>query len=152
MSVVAETTATSDLWAQAARKRRRFSMVTDPCVAVGGALFALVVLVSVLAPLLAPYSPTAFDFSQTLKGPTWGHFFGTDDFGRDVLSRTLYAGRPTLLIATTTVIICDTIGVSLGLLAGYVGGVVEASIMRVADILMSLPPLVLAIGIVGVLA
>jgi len=107
--------------------------------------------VSVLAPVLAPYSPSTLDFGHTLAPPSWAHLFGTDDFGRDVLSRTLYAGRPALLIATTTVAICALVGIPLGLFAGYVGGAIEMIIMRVADVLLSLPALILAIGIVGVL-
>ena len=139
--------------ATAAPRRRHglFILLGDRRALVGGCLFGGIVLVSVLAPVLAPYSPSTLDFGHTLAPPSWAHLFGTDDFGRDVLSRTLYAGRPALLIATTTVAICALVGIPLGLFAGYVGGAIEMIIMRVADVLLSLPALILAIGIVGVL-
>lgn len=111
----------------------------------------LIGLVVVLAPLIAPHDPNAIDVRRVLEGPSAEHLLGTDDLGRDVLSRLLFAGRISLLAAVEAVGIALLLGVPLGLISGYVGGWVDTVIMRFNDALMSFPALILAIAIIGFL-
>ncbi|MFC5949585.1 ABC transporter permease [Pseudonocardia lutea] len=111
----------------------------------------LVVLATALAPLLATHDPLAQNLASVLQQPGGGHVLGTDDLGRDVFSRALYAGRVSLLAAAQAVGVAVVLGVIPGLVAGYAGRRVDAVIMRLTDALMSFPPLILAIAFVGVL-
>jgi peptide/nickel transport system permease protein len=111
----------------------------------------LVVLAAALAPLLATHDPLAQNLGSVLQQPGGGHVLGTDDLGRDVFSRALYAGRVSLLAAAQAVGVAVLLGVVPGLVAGYAGRKVDALIMRLTDALMSFPPLILAIAFVGVL-
>ena len=111
----------------------------------------LVVLATALAPLLATHDPLAQNLASVLQQPGGGHVLGTDDLGRDVFSRALYAGRVSLLAAAQAVGVAVLLGVIPGLVAGYAGRRVDAVIMRLTDALMSFPPLILAIAFVGVL-
>ncbi len=116
------------------------------------AFITLLVIVAVLAPLLAPTEPTDQDLRNVLADPLTGdHLLGTDNLGRDVASRMLYATRIALLAALQAVAVGLLLGVPPGLIAGYLGGWVDLVIMRVNDAIMSFPPLILAIAIVGVL-
>lgn len=96
------------------------------------------------ASIFAPYDPTAQDLSQSLKGPSWEHWLGTDKFGRDVLSRILYGGRISLAIGLLPTTLFMIIGTTLGLISGFIGGKVDSIIMRIADVCMAFPSLVLA--------
>jgi len=118
-----------------------------------GALAFLVALTlaAVLAPWVAPYDPLQQDLDHVLEGPSAEHWFGTDELGRDVLSRTLFAARVSLLAATQAVVIALLIGVPPGLIAGLSGGRVDGLIMRATDALMSFPPLILAVALIAVL-
>ncbi|GAA2895245.1 ABC transporter permease [Pseudonocardia halophobica] len=111
----------------------------------------LVVLAAALAPLLATHDPLAQNLGSVLQQPGGGHILGTDDLGRDVFSRALYAGRVSLVAAAQAVGVAVVLGVIPGLIAGYAGRKVDAVIMRLTDALMSFPPLILAIAFVGVL-
>jgi len=111
----------------------------------------LVLVAAVLAPLLAPADPAAQDLLDRLQGPSAQHLLGTDTFGRDVLSRLLYGAQVTLLAVLQALLIAAVAGIPLGLLAGFVAGPVDAVLGRVSDALLSLPPLVLALAIVGVI-
>lgn len=111
----------------------------------------LVVLAAALAPLLATHDPLAQNLGSVLQQPGGGHVLGTDDLGRDVFSRALYAGRVSLIAAAQAVGVAVVLGVIPGLIAGYAGRKVDAVIMRLTDALMSFPPLILAIAFVGVL-
>ena len=104
-----------------------------------------------LAPWVAPYDPLQQDLDHVLEGPSLDQWFGTDELGRDVLSRTLFAGRVSLLAALQAVVIALVIGVPPGLIAGMWGGYVDNLIMRGTDALMSFPPLILAVAIIAVL-
>jgi peptide/nickel transport system permease protein len=112
-----------------------------------------VVLIAVLAPYLAPYDPEAIDILNRLKPPSIasGHFLGTDDVGRDLLSRLLYGARVSLLVGVSTVIVGGIVGTALGILAGYHTGYLDTFIMRVVDIQLAFPSLLLAIAILAVL-
>lgn len=118
-------------------------------VAVGSALvIALFLLVALLAPLLSPYDPLAQDLANNFQGPTREHLMGTDDLGRDTLSRLLYGARVSLGISISSVGIGLLIGTTLGLFAAYHRGWVDALIMRIMDILLALPGILLGIAIV----
>ncbi len=110
----------------------------------------IVVLACACAPILAPHDPLKQDLLNALKPPSSEHWLGTDDLGRDTFSRMLFAGRVSLLAAFEAVAVGVVLGVPFGLLAGYAGRWVDAVIMRATDALLSLPPLILAIAIVGI--
>ncbi|MGH7392899.1 MAG: ABC transporter permease [Candidatus Rokuibacteriota bacterium] len=118
---------------------------------VGAVVVALFVVVSVLAPWIAPYDPLAQDYTAAFQGPSWSHWLGTDSFGRDMLSRILYGARISFVVGFASVGIAMVIGVVMGLVAGYYGGLVDAVLMRVVDGLLSFTPLVLAIAFIAVL-
>ena len=116
--------------------------------AVAGALVVLVfVAVAVLAPLLAPFDPLKTNFLLIRKAPSAAHWLGTDDLGRDILSRLLYGARASLLAGCISVAIALAIGVPVGLLSGYFGGWVDGVLSRVVEALLSCPFLVLAIAL-----
>lgn len=114
------------------------------------AFLVLVTILVVLAPVLAPDDPLQQDLRSTLQSPNGDHWLGTDDLGRDVLSRLLYAGRISLLAALEAVGVGVLLGVPFGLVAGYAGGWADTIVMRVTDAVLSFPPLILAIAIVGI--
>ncbi|MEO3796207.1 ABC transporter permease [Nonomuraea sp. B10E15] len=114
-------------------------------------LLAVFVLVAATAPLLAPYDPHAQDLRNTLMPPGPGHLLGTDDFGRDQLSRLCYALRSSLLISLATTAAVAAAGIPLGLLAGYARGLANVLIARAIDVGLALPSLVLALGLIAAL-
>lgn len=116
-----------------------------------GAVILVLVLAAAFAPWIAPYSPSAPDYQHILAGPSWGHPFGTDAYGRDILSRVIWGGRISLTVGFVSVALGGAVGVMLGLIGGYVGGWVDSIVMRLADVLLAFPGILLAIGIVAVL-
>jgi peptide/nickel transport system permease protein len=120
--------------------------------AVAALLFLVVItVVAVAAPVLAPHDPQAQDLRATLQPASGDHLLGTDDLGRDVLSRLIFATRISLLAAAQAVAVAVGLGVLPGVMAGYLGGVVDTVVMRITDAVMSYPPLILAIALVGLL-
>lgn len=120
--------------------------------AVAGAFIILfILLMAIFAPFISPYDPTEQNYEALLVPPSWEHPFGTDDLGRDILSRIIYGSRYTLLVGIGVVIIVAFIGALLGFIAGYYGGKVDGFIMRLVDIMLSVPALVLALAISGAL-
>lgn len=117
----------------------------------GAFITLLIIVTAIAAPLIAPYDPSAQDTARRLEGPSGEHWLGLDDLGRDVFSRILYGSRVSLRVGFSVVIICSTIGVALGAIAGYFGGKVDTLIMRVCDILLAFPGILLAIALVAVL-
>lgn len=120
------------------------------------AMFGLVVvvafvLVALLAPWIAPYDPIETSWSRIRKPPSWAHPFGTDENGRDVLSRLIWGARASLMAGVVSVLGAVAIGVPLGLLAGLAGGWLDAVISRVADAMLSVPFLILAIALAAFL-
>ncbi len=111
---------------------------------------ALIVVVALLAPYISPYSPTAMKVANRLKPPSALNWFGTDEFGRDVLSRIIHGGRASLGIGAAVVFLSMSVGTTFGLLAGYFRPL-DGPIMRVVDAMMSLPDILLAIFLVAVL-
>ena len=118
---------------------------------VGAVLVCAFVLVAALAPLLSPYDPVSADFANVLSPPARAHPFGTDDIGRDILSRVVYGSRISQQAGLFTVAVALCIGLPLGLVAGYLGGQVDNVIMRALEVILSFPGLVLALGITAVL-
>jgi peptide/nickel transport system permease protein len=123
----------------------------------GLAVLALVVVSAVFAPALAPFDPLEQDIAQRLKRPGGMdqqgrvHLLGTDHLGRDILSRILFGGRIALLVGLSAVLIAGTLGLVIGVLSGYVGGRVDDAFMRLADIQLAFPFILLAIAVIGVL-
>jgi peptide/nickel transport system permease protein len=109
------------------------------------------VLVALAAPLLAPYDPDIQDTSRRLEAPSHQHLLGLDDLGRDVLSRIIFGARISLRVGFSVVIIASAIGIALGAISGYFGGLVDTLIMRLTDILLAFPGILLAIALVAVL-
>lgn len=120
--------------------------------AVAGGVFILVlIVVAILAPVIAPYGPTDKDTLRLNEGPSSAHWLGTDDIGQDVLSRVIYGARVSLRAAFQITGLALIVALPVGLLAGYLGGRVDGSIMRVMDALFAFPPLLFALAISGLL-
>jgi peptide/nickel transport system permease protein len=111
----------------------------------------LFVLLALAASLVAPYDPTAQNWANVRKAPSLAHWFGTDDVGRDVLSRVIYGARASLLAGCISIVIAVAIGVPLGLLAGYLGGFIDAILSRITDAMLAIPFLILAITLAAFL-
>lgn len=117
-----------------------------------GLLLTVVLIVAALAaPLLAPFDPNFQDTGRRLEPPSKQHLLGLDDLGRDVLSRILYGARVSLRVGFSVVIMASLVGVTLGAIAGYFGGAADLIVMRVCDILLAFPGILLAIALVAVL-
>jgi peptide/nickel transport system permease protein len=122
----------------------------DRAAVVSAAFLVLMIIVSLLAPLIAPMDPTVTNLPKRLLPPgSPGHLLGTDELGRDMLSRLIWGGRVSLFVGFIAVLIAMSAGVVVGLLAGYFGGWVDSVIMRLIDILMAFPSLLLAIAVVA---
>ena len=119
-----------------------------PRIVIGGALMAILVALSLLAPLIAPYDPLKLNVSQRLKPPSDTYWFGTDAYGRDVLSRTLWGGQISLVIALCVAVLSTVLGTLIGLLAGYFR-MMDAIVMRVMDGLMAIPGILLAVAMLS---
>lgn len=117
----------------------------------GALLLLLIILAAVFAPWLAPYEPNKIVFSQKLLAPSWAHWMGTDEFGRDILSRVLYGARTSLVIGVSVTLIAMLIGIPIGLVSGYFGGRVDTLLMRLSDVFLAFPPLLLPIAITAAL-
>jgi peptide/nickel transport system permease protein len=132
----------ASVWQRALQDRR---------VVVAGGIIVLLVLIALLAPALAPYDPEAIDPAASLSGPTSAHWLGADQLGRDVLSRLIFGARLSLQISLESVALATLVGVSFGVLSSYFGGWIELIVMRVVDVLLVFPALVLAITVAAYL-
>jgi peptide/nickel transport system permease protein len=132
----------------------RRALAANPLLTAGGVTVALIVAVALLAPLLAPFPGDAGLATHpfaVLRPPSAQHWFGTDQVGRDVLSRMLYGARISPLIAVAVLAIACAIGIPLGLAAGYFGGWLDEVIMRITDIFLAFPPLLLSLALAALL-
>jgi len=132
----------------------RRGLRANPLMALGAVLCLLVVVVALLAPVLAPYPADAGSATHpfsVLRPPSALHWFGTDNVGRDILSRVIYGARVSPLVAVFVLVIACVIGIPLGVTAGYFGGWLDEAIMRVTDIFLAFPPLLLALAFAAVL-
>ena len=140
------------LWRGALKRLRR-----NPSAIIGAVIVLLFVLVAIFAPLLAPYEPGSREWRELatqsyVQGPTSEHLLGVDRFGSDMLTQLIFGARQSLIIGVISTVIGLSVGALLGTLAGGLGGWVDTLIMRVVDILLSIPSLLLAISIAAVLA
>lgn len=114
-------------------------------------LTVLLVVIALAAPLIAPYDPNVQDTSRRLEAPSHAHILGLDDLGRDVFSRIVWGARVSLRVGFSVVILASLVGITLGAISGYFGGWMDTIIMRVTDILLAFPGILLAIALVAVL-
>ena len=126
-------------------------MVADLNVAIGAAIVIVLSASAIFAPFLAPYDPLAIDATAATQGPSFEHPMGTDEFGRDILSRVMWGGRASLTVAVGAVVLAALVGVPLGLIAGYFGGWFGAFLMRLLDAVLAFPVILLAILIMSAL-
>lgn len=133
------------------RKSAAKQILSQPSAVIGGAIVIFFILVAIFAPALAPFDPNASDWLSVRQAPSALHWFGTDDLGRDILSRVVFGARASLLAGVIAVAIAIAIGVPLGLIAGYFGGLLDAAISRCTDALLAVPFLVLAIALAAFL-
>ncbi|MHC5232152.1 nickel transporter permease [Brucella sp. LJL56] len=133
------------------RYRIWVNLRANPLAMIGLFIIVAFVVLSLAAPLLAPYDPSVQDLGNRLSAPTAAHWFGTDELGRDILSRILYGGRVTLGMVIAVVILIAPIGLFIGCIAGYFGGIVDTALMRVTDVFLAFPRLILALAFVAAL-
>lgn len=136
----------SSLTGDALRRLRR-----NPGAVAGAIVLAVIITLTVLAPLIAPYDPIAQDTRAIRAAPSAAHLFGADNFGRDVFSRVLYGGRMSLPVGFVAVSITAVVGVALGLIAGYYGRTVDTVIMRWVDLMLAFPGILLAMSLIAIL-
>lgn len=122
-------------------------LVTNPLSVIGAIVLLAAVLCALLAPWLSPYDPMKLVIAERLEPPSLDHLFGTDVYGRDILSRVLYGARVSLRVALIATLLALSSGTLVGVIAGSAGGVVDNVLMRVSDVLLAFPSLLLAIGI-----
>ncbi|MCY3935527.1 MAG: ABC transporter permease [Chloroflexi bacterium] len=140
-------TVNRSLWAETIRQLRR-----NVAAMVGLSILFVLSLVAIFADQIAPHDPIKLDLLHPLQPPlTPGHILGTDDLGRDVLSRLIYGSRASLMVGFIVVGIAGTVGVILGAISGYFGGKIDMIIMRVVDVLFAFPFLILALAFVAIL-
>ena len=118
---------------------------------VAGVVILLLIVAAAAAPWIAPFDPSTPDYENVLAGPSLLHLCGTDTFGRDILSRILWGGRVSLTVGFVSVALGGLVGVTLGLISGFFGGVIDSVIMRVMDVLLAFPGILLAIGVIALL-
>ena len=128
-----------------------WQMACNPLTAIGGAIVLVLMIVAIFAPWIAPFHPLVQDLNNALSPPSAAHWFGTDEFGRDIFSRLVYGSRITLYIVLLVSVTVGPLGLLLGVTAGYFGGKTDMVLMRVTDIFISFPSLVLALAFVAAL-
>jgi peptide/nickel transport system permease protein len=126
-------------------------MLREPSTMIGALIVLFFITVALFAPMLAPYDPNSPDWMAIRTAPDAAHWFGTDDLGRDVLSRVIYGTRASLAAGIVSVLVAVLLGVPLGMVAGYFGGVTDMVIARLADAFLACPFLVLAIALAAFL-
>jgi peptide/nickel transport system permease protein len=133
-------------WLRALRRlvKRRAAMI-------GLGVVVFFILLAAAAPLVSPYDPLATSWSTVRKPPSAAHLFGTDDIGRDVLTRIIWGSRASLLAGLVSVMLALAVGVPIGLISGYAGGVLDATVMRFIDAMLAIPFLILAIALAAFL-
>ena len=117
----------------------------------GLAVVVIVVLTSLGAGVVAPFNPLKLSISNRIQAPSTEHFFGTDHFGRDILSRVLYGGRVSLWVGVMSVVCAAIVGIILGAVGGYFGGRIDDGIVLLMDAMISFPSVLLAIGLMAVM-
>ncbi len=131
-----------EFWRRFLRKRMALA---------AGLVIVAIAIVSALAPIVAPYDPATPDYNAVLEGPSWAHWAGTDTYGRDILSRIVWGGQISLTVGFLSVALGCIVGTSVGLISGFFGGWLDGAIMRVLDVLLAFPGILLAIAVVALL-
>ena len=126
-------------------------LLHNPLSLAGGAILLVLALAGAFAPLLAPANPVAVHMTALLQPPSAAHWFGTDNLGRDLLSRTLYGARISLTIGFVVVLTSGAVGSMIGLVSGFFGGIVDLALMRLADMFLAFPSLILAMALAAAL-
>ena len=134
------------LWADAFRRLVKSRGATS-----GGVIFGLFVFMALAAPLLTPYDPIRLNVVESLEPPSARHWLGTDQFGRDVLARVIYGARVSMAMGVVAVTISVVLGLALGLVSGYYCGTVDLLVMRLVDVLLAFPGILLALVIIAIL-
>jgi peptide/nickel transport system permease protein len=137
--------------ADSPRLRAVRRLFTRKAAVFGLLLIVLFTLLALLAPVIAPYDPTAQSWANVRKAPSLAHWFGTDEVGRDVLSRLIYGARASLMAGCISIAIALSVGVPLGMVAGYLGGFADALLSRITDAMLAIPFLILAIALAAFL-
>ncbi|MDQ7988936.1 MAG: ABC transporter permease [Candidatus Dactylopiibacterium sp.] len=140
--------------AQALRQnlgRSARKLLRNPLSVAGLVVILALLLVAAFAPWIATHDPLAQDLANTLKAPSAAHWFGTDEYGRDIFSRLVYGSRITLYIISLVTVIVGPVGLTIGVVSGYFGGWIDTVFMRITDIFVSFPGLVLALAFVAAL-
>lgn len=127
------------------------SVISNPLALAGLIVLSFFLLIVIFAPLIATHSPTEQELLNRFAPPGAAHWFGTDEFGRDIFSRVIYGSRLTLLIIVVVSLTATPVGVIVGCTAGYLGGWVESALMRLTDVFLSVPRLILALALVAAL-
>jgi peptide/nickel transport system permease protein len=143
----------TDLLSPRARRRRllRKRLARRPFALLGFAVAAIFILAAIFAPWVAPYSASATDFNAVLAKPSWDHLLGTDELGRDILSRIIWGARASIQAGVLATCLAMAIGVPIGLVAGYYRGWIDPVISRVTDVVLAFPFLILAVGLAAIM-
>ncbi|HTI18505.1 MAG TPA: ABC transporter permease [Trinickia sp.] len=151
MATVSAATSAPQAPARRGRRRALAKFARNRAALVGAAIVLIVIVVAALAPWISPFDPVQADFLHVRSAPDAMHWFGTDELGRDILSRMIWGARASLAAGVVSVAVAVAIGVPLGLIAGYFGGLIDTVVSRVADALLSIPFLILAIALAAFL-
>jgi peptide/nickel transport system permease protein len=127
-------------------------LLGNPVTTISAVVLVGIVVVALTARRIAPYGTNKIDVAEALRPPTGAHWFGTDELGRDIFSRVLLAAHASLQIALASVAFAFVVGVTIGVISGYRGGLLDAVLMRVVDVMFAFPVLLLALAIVAILA
>jgi peptide/nickel transport system permease protein len=133
------------------RRRMRRRLLRRPLAVTGGVIVLAFVLIAIFAPVIAPFDPGASDFTAALKGPSSKHLLGTDELGRDILSRLIFSARVSMEAGVFSTLLALAVAIPVGLVAGYYRGWIDPVIARITDVLLAFPFLILAVGLAAIL-
>jgi peptide/nickel transport system permease protein len=133
------------------RRRMRRRLLRRPLAITGGVIVLTFVLIAIFAPVISPFDPGASDFTAALKGPSSKHLLGTDELGRDILSRLIYSARVSMEAGVFSTLLALAVAIPVGLVAGYYRGWIDPVIARITDVLLAFPFLILAVGLAAIL-
>ena len=125
--------------------------IRHPSLVIGSAIVLAMGVIAAFAPLITGYDPEQMDMANRLAGPGGGHLLGTDNFGRDLWTRVAYGARISLMIGLTSVTVAASIGTLVGLAAGYYRGWLDLVLMRIVDLFLGFPPIILALALIAAL-
>lgn len=146
-----QTQAQTSYWRPSTLNVRWYRFRKNPLTLIGGSVLLVFLFLAIAAPLLSPYDPNMIEVENRLEGPSFHHWFGTDEVGRDIFTRVLYGARLSLGMGISVVVIAGLIGTVIGAFAGYIEGQIGQVIMRIMDIVLAFPTLVLAMALTAAL-